>query len=837
MEKFPSKAKCVIIGAGIVGNSIVHHLSKLGWKDLVMIDTGPLPNPGGSTGHASNFIYPVDHGKIMTEITLDSMRQYKELGVFRECGGLELARTEARMDELKRRVASAKCWGIEAEMVTPARARELFPWLEEDLILGACWFPTVGVVDSLRAGTLMRESAQQSGALSVFPNTEVLDMAVEEGRIKSVKTSRGDIEADYVVIACGVWSPKLARMAGATIPLIPMVHQMIDVGPITAFEATESEIEYPIIRDMCALMYERQAGRNIEVGSYAHRPIVHRPDDIPTIEESKLSPTELPFTLDDFEPQLEDAMELLPEMLGGDDSEIQYSINGLISMTPDGMPVLGETEEVKGLWSAAAIWIKEGPAAGRMLAEWMVNGVSEIDSHELDISRFYPYARTENYAINRCSEAFNKMYGIVHPAEQWENGRNMRTTPFYERQKDLGAVFFQAAGWERPHWYESNKPLLEKYEGQLMPRDNEWDARWWSPIINAEHLALRESGALCDLSAFAQFEIKGSNVVSYAQKMALAEMDVNIGKAVYTTLLDHKGGMKSDLTMIRTAHDTYRIITGGADGNRDKKWFTDHLPGDGSVQFADLTSGVSTIGIWGPNARKCLQSICSNDLSNEAFPFASAQMLDIDELPVWALRISYVGEMGWELHFPTECGRYLWDILAETGKSFGIIPCGIGVYGTTGRIEKSYRLYGAELESSFSPVECGLARRNVKDADFIGKDAYLLEREAEPSATLCSLTVDYHRSKNGQQRYMLGGEPVLTADGKEIKDRKGRRSYVTSAGNAPSLGKHVLMAYLPPEYAEVGKQLKVEYFCEQYPVTVGVVGSTALFDPKNEKMR
>jgi glycine cleavage system aminomethyltransferase T len=212
-------------------------------------------------------------------------------------------------------------------------------------------------------------------------------------------------------------------------------------------------------------------------------------------------------------------------------------------------------------------------------------------------------------------------------------------------------------------------------------------------------------------------------------------------------------------------------------------------------------------------------------------------MLDIDELPVWALRISYVGEMGWELHFPTECGRYLWDILAETGKSFGIIPCGIGVYGTTGRIEKSYRLYGAELESSFSPVECGLARRNVKDADFIGKEAYLLEREAEPAATLCSLTVDDHRSRNGQQRFMLGGEPVLTADGKEIKDRKGRRSYVTSAGNGPSLGKHVLMTYLPPEYAEVGKQLKVEYFCEQYPVTVGVVGSTPLFDPKNEKMR
>ena len=449
----PATARVVVIGAGIVGNSLVHHLARLGWRDIVQIDKGALPNPGGSTGHASNFIFPVDHSREMTDLTLDSMRQYKELGVFTESGGYEVARTEERMEELRRRMSSAKAWGIHAELVTPDHVVERVPFLEKDKIIGAFWTPSVGVVDSLRAGTLMRESALELGALTVVSTVEVTGLDVEEGRIRRVRTTGGDIEAETVVIACGVWSPKLAKMAGAHIPLTPAVHQMISVGPIPQLAERPGEISFPIVRDMDTFCYERQHGADMEVGSYAHRAILHDPEEIPSIEQARLSPTEMPFTADDFDPQLEQALELMPDALGADGAEIRYAINGLLSLTPDGLPILGETPEVKGLWSAAAVWIKEGPGIGRAVAEWMTHGHSEIDVHHSDIARFYPHQRTRAHVKARTVEAFNKTYGIVHPGEQWASERGKRLAPMHAAEKAAGAVFFETVGWERPMWY------------------------------------------------------------------------------------------------------------------------------------------------------------------------------------------------------------------------------------------------------------------------------------------------------------------------------------------------------------------------------------------------
>src|SRR5690349_1758692 len=487
MATVPASAKVVVIGAGIVGNSLVHHLSKLGWKDIVQIDQGPLPNPGGSTGHASNFIFLTDHSREITDLTLDSVVQYKELGVFTECGGFEVARTEERMEELRRRMSSAKAWGIEGELVSPEFVKEKVPFIETDQFIGAFWQPDVGVVDSLRAGTIMRDGAIEAGALTTVPNVEVTGLDVEDGRIRRVHTDKGTIEAEYVVIACGVWSPKIGDMAGVSIPLTPAVHQMISVGPCPQLAGEQGEItgeiSFPIVRDMDTFCYERQHGADMEVGSYAHRPILMDADDIPSIEASKLSPTELPFTEDDFDPQLEQAFELMPDLLGAEGAEIRYAINGLLSLTPDGWPVLGETPEVQGLWSAAAVWIKEGPGVGRAVAKWMTYGHSEIDVSHSDIARFYEHHRETEHIRARTSEAFNKTYGIVHPAEQYESDRPRRTAPMYASQQELGAVFFEAAGWERPFWYESNAVLLEEYGDRVMPREHEWDSRWWSPII------------------------------------------------------------------------------------------------------------------------------------------------------------------------------------------------------------------------------------------------------------------------------------------------------------------------------------------------------------------
>jgi glycine cleavage system aminomethyltransferase T/glycine/D-amino acid oxidase-like deaminating enzyme len=834
---FPASCKTLIIGAGIVGNSLAYHLTRLGEREIVLIDKGPLPNPGGSTGHASNFIFPVDHSREMTELTLESMRQYRELGVFTECGGIELARTDARMQELARRMASAKAWGIEpVSMLTPEQVRELVPYLDARLILGGFYTPGAGVVDSLRAGTLMRERAQAQG-LQVFAGTEVLGIDVAGGRVCGVQTSRGAIQVQRVVICAGAWSPRLARMAGAHIPLTPAVHQMIDIGPVPRFERSGSFIEYPIVRDMDTNMYERQDGTSLEIGSYAHRPITLDADEIPAIEESALSPTELPFTQEDFELQMETALELMPEIVGDESVGIKYAINGVLSVTYDGMPLLGETPEVRGLWCAAAIWIKEGPAAGKTVAELIVAGESEIDVYESNIARAHPCQKTRSHVLARAREGFNKMYGIVHPAEQWESDRGLRRSPFYERERELSAVFHETAGWERPHWYESNAPLLGEFGERVGQREAEWEARWWSPIINAEHLAMRERAGLVDLSAFTIFDISGPGALAVVQRVAMRQLDVPVGRVVYTPVLTPSATFKADLTIMRIAEDRFRVVTGGAYGESDRKWFADRLPDDGSAQLQDLSSSLCTLGLWGPDAAAIMRGACGAELSAQALPFARFREIEIGSLPVLASRISYVGEFGWELYVAFEHGARLWEELMRAGEAHGLVPVGIGVYGTTGRLEKCYRAYGAELDATFNVVEAGMAWGKVKDEPFIGRDAHLRHREQEPDAVLCAMTVEDHTSRAGVKRHMLGREPLLTPAGEPIVDRRGRRSYVTSAGSGPSLGSYILMGYLPPELAQVGQELAVEYLGESYPVTVARNDSTPLFDPENARVR
>ncbi|WP_206051109.1 GcvT family protein [Nocardioides speluncae] len=824
-----------MIGAGIVGNSLVYHLAKLGWRDIVQIDKGPLPNPGGSTGHASNFIFPVDHSREMTDLTADSMRQYKELGVFTESGGFEVARTEERMEELRRRMSSAKAWGIEASLVTPEEVVEKVPFLDPSVIIGAFWCPSVGVVDSLRAGTLMRERAMELGALNVVSTVEVTGLDVEDGAIRRVRTTGGDIEAETVVIACGVWSPKLAAMAGATIPLTPAVHQMISVGPVSQLAERPGEISFPIVRDMDTFCYERQHGSDMEVGSYAHRPILHDAEEIPSIEQSKLSPTELPFTSDDFDDQLEQALELMPEVLGNPDVEIRYAINGLLSLTPDGFPILGETAEVKGLWSAAAVWIKEGPGVGRLVAEWMTHGNPEYDAHQSDIARFYDSQRTREHVKARTSEAFNKTYGIVHPSEQWASSRDVRRSPMYDQEQALGAMFYETAHWERPFWYAANEALLGEYGDRVMPREAEWDSRWWSPIINAEHLAMRERAAAVDLSAFSMFDVKGPGAKDGVQGVVVGQVDVEPGRVVYTPVLDQRGGFRSDLTVMRLGEDHYRVVTGGMTGNQDRKWFRDHMPADLVVE--DTTFAYTTIGLWGPRARDILGKLTDADISHEAFGFSRCREIQIGNQTVLASRISYVGELGWELYVPMAEGSSAWDLVFEAGREHDLIAAGIGVYGTTGRLEKGYRAHGAELDTERSIVEAGMMRPRVKEADFIGREAYVKQRGEDPLTVLCTLTVDDHTSSTGVRRYMLGGEPIVTSDGEPLVDGHGRRAYVTSAGSAPSLGKHILMAYLPPDQAVVGNKLAVSYMEELYPVTVGAADATSLFDPENSRVR
>ena len=838
MSELPTRANVVVIGAGIVGSCLVGHLARLGWTDLVLLEKGPLPNPGGSTGHASNFIFPVDHNKEMALLGEQSANQYRDMQLSVDSGGIEVARTADRMHELARRMTSARAWGIEAHLLTPAEVVELVPFVNEEVILGGFYSPTVSVVDSLEAGTTMRREAVETVGCQVFANTEVLDIETSEGEggvttVRSVVTDKGTIQADHVVIACGVWSNRIANMAGAAIPLVPTVHQMADVGPVDILAETNNEIGYPIVRDMDTLCYERQSAGSMEIGSYGHRPIFHHPDEIPSNEEAALSPTEMPFTPDDFDPQMETAIELM-EMLG--DAEIKYAINGLLAMTPDTMPCLGETPEVRNLWSAAAVWVKEGPGMAQVVAEWMTFGYPRvIDVHGADIARFYDQERTEEHIWARAEEHFNKTYGIVHPDEQWEGRRNLRVGPYFSRQEDLDAMFFQARTWERPQWFGANSDLVERYN--LSERDVEWDNRWWSPITIGEHLNLRENCGVVDLSAFQIYELEGPGAVEYADRLAVNKVDVPVGRSIYTPWLTPDGGFHSDLTMMRLSEDRVRIVTGVFDGGRDEFWTRRHMPTDGSVSFRNITEQVTTLGLWGPNAPAVLSQLTDQDLSQTDSPYGSIVDAEVAGLPCQLFRISYVGDTGWEIYAAWDDGPALWDALMEAGADLGIRPTGGGVYGSSGRLEKGYRLMGAELESEYNPVEAGLARPRVKAADFIGKEAYLTAREAgDPEVLMCTLTVEDQTDGRGQKRHMMGGnEPILTPDGGRITDSHGRVSRVTSAGYGPSVDRHLLMAYLPRELAVPGTDLQVMYMNELYPVEVATTGS--VFDPTDSRMK
>ena len=838
MSDFPTRANVVVIGAGIVGSCLVGHLARLGWTDMVLLDKGPLPNPGGSTGHASNFIFPVDHNKEMALLGEQSANQFRDMQLSVDSGGIEVARTTDRMNELDRRMTSAMAWGIEAHLLTPTEVKALVPFINEEVILGGFYCPTVSVVDSLETGTTMRREAVETAGCQVFANTEVLDIRTVEGEggvttVSSVVTDRGTIEAGYVVIACGVWSNRIANMADATIPLVPTVHQMADVGPMDILAETNNEIGYPIVRDMDTFCYERQSAGSMEIGSYGHRPILHHPDEIPSNQEAALSPTEMPFTDDDFDPQMETAIELM-DMLG--DAEIRYAINGLLSMTPDTMPCLGETPEVRNLWSAAAVWVKEGPGMAQAVAEWMTYGYPRvIDVHGADIARFYDEERTDEHIWSRAEEHFNKTYGIVHPAEQWVGRRNLQVGPYFSRQEDLGAEFFQARTWERPQWYGANADLVERYG--LSEREVEWDNRWWSPITVGEHLNLRENCGVVDLSAFQIYELEGPGAVEYADRLAVNKVDVPVGRSIYTPWLNSDGGFHSDLTMMRLGEDRVRIVTGVFDGGRDEFWTRRHMPTDSSVTFTNITKQLTTLGLWGPNAPAVLSQLTNQDLDHEGSPYGWIVDAEVAGVSCQLFRISYVGDTGCEIYTAWENGPGLWDALIEAGADLGIRATGGGVYGSSGRLEKGYRLMGAELESEYNPLEAGLARPRVKAADFIGKEAYLAARQAgDPEVLMCTLTVEDQTDGGGRQRHMMGGnEPILTADGGRITDSHGRVSRVTSAGYGPSVGRHLLMSYLPRELSTPGTDLQVMYMNELFPVRVA--GTAAVFDPDDSRLK
>ncbi|MDZ7823430.1 MAG: FAD-dependent oxidoreductase [Ahrensia sp.] len=852
MAAFPERAKIVIVGVGgIVGASVAHHLIERGWDDIVGIDKSAIPTDIGSTSHASDFCYSTSHDFLSCWTTAYSIDFFSKRGRYEKVGGLEVCRVgdTERMMELKRKVASGKAFGTRATMISAAETKAKFPLLEEDQIMGALWDPDAGLVkprSQTVAGELVDE-AVASGKLRSFANTPAEDLIVENGRIVGVKTKRGTIMADRVIICAGLWGRLMANMVGEDLPVMPVDHPLTFFGPYTEFEGTGKDIGYPLLRDQGNSAYMRDTGDpktpeggQIEWGYYEEKnPRLCHPRDILEKEVSRLSPSQRDLPIEQIMEPLERAMALTP-ILGELGYNESYSFNGLLQVTTDGGPSIGESQKVRGLWYAVAIWVKDAPGMAKLVVDWMTDGRTPIDHNKIDYARFSPFQLEEQYIHDRCSETACKIYNpAVHPREPFSKGRNIRKSPFYDREVELGGYFMELGGWERAHGYAANEHLLEKYADQVPVRHNEWDNRHFWRVSNAEHLEMSNNVGMVNLSHFAMFDVSGPDHEALMEYACVAKIggENMIGKGIYTHFLDDEGGVAADLTVIRMP-DRCRVIDGADAGPRDYNYIKRLAQDKGfDVTVEDVSTQYITIGVWGPNARTNLQQVVNNPdaLTQENFPFAAIKQLEIAGKKVTALRLSYVGEQGWELHMKYEDGLAVWDAL----RAQGIMAFGVETYANSRRMEKSLRLQNADLLTEYNLIEADLARPKVKDADFRGKQAYLkIRARNNQPATLCTLVVDKNIDSEGVARFMVGTCPVLDGKTKQtLVDDLGRRSYTTSIAYGPTIGKNIALAYLPHEYAKKGNGLLIDYMGEEYPVSVVGIGYEPLYDPQNLKPR
>ena len=804
-------ARVVIIGSGIAGSSIAYHLTKLGWRDIVVLEQGPLIN--GTTSHAPGLVGQLRSSVSLTKMLMYSVELYKTLSVkgqpgYFEVGSLRLASSKERMAELRRQAGFAKGVGLEVELLSASKAQRMFPLMSLEGVEGALYLPSDGSARAPILAQAMANAASEQGA-SFHPYTRVTGIDVRKGRVQAVETTRGRIATEIVVVATGVWSPSIGRMAGIAIPLIPMQHQYVMTA---ALAELAGGVSVPNLRDPDKLVYFRQDGASLVFGGYERNPAAFHGE---TIGESD-NPTVQVFDPPRFDSLMAGSIKRVPKLK---DVALLKQVNGLESFTPDGEFILGESPEVRGFWTACgfcAHGVSGSGGVGKMVAEWIIEGEPSLDLWHMDIRRFGAYTASRRYIATRTHEIYSTYYDISYPAQERSSARKLRLSPVYSRLEELGAVFGEKAGWERPNWFASNEALVEGQEG----RPYGWAGRYWSPAIGVEHEATRERVALFDETSFSKIEVFGVGAITFLQHITDNQMEQPIGAITYTQMLNRRGGIECDLTVTRLAEDRFQIVTGTAFGLHDLSWIRSQMPDDGSVYVQDVTSSRCCIGIWGPRAREVMQQASENDFSNEAFPYLTAQQVTLGDIPALALRVTYVGELGWEIYAPMEYGLKLWDTLWEAGQAFGMVAAGYRAIESL-RLEKGYRYWSADIHSEYNPYEAGLGFVvKLKKGDFIGREALERIRAEGVRRKLCCLTLDDPRA------VALGGEPLL--DGERVLGR------VTSGGYGYTLRQSIVYGYLPIEYVTPGTVVEAQLFGVRYRATVM---KEPLFDPKNEKIK
>ena len=802
-----SHARAVVIGGGVGGAAILYWLARLGWTDTVLVERSRVTS--GSTFHSAGLVGQLRGSLSLTRMMMNSVDLYRalrdEVGMetgWHEVGSLRLASSPERMEELARQAGWAKTFGLPLELVSAQEAQRMFPPMSTDGVLGAAHLPTDGYIDPSQLTFALIEGARRRGA-EINEDTRVSEIESAGGRVRRVVTDKGAIDTELVVNAGGMFAPDIGRMVGVTVPLVPMAHEYLITTP------SGLPLDMPTMRDPSLLVYYRPESGGLVMGGYERDPAPWGMGGIPADFNGKL----LEPDWDRFEPLMTNAIVRTPSIK---EAGVVRLVNGPEAFTPDGEFILGPSE-VRGFWVAAgfcAHGLAGAGGMGRLVAEWIVDGKPGLDVWEMDSRRFGRHYTSRDYTLARTREVYSTYYDVKYPGHERSAGRPLRVSPAYPRLQELGCAFGEKSGWERANWFEPN---AKRGDESLRPRG--WAGRLWSPAIGAEHSACREAAALFDFTSFAKIEVRGSGSAAFLERLSDNRVARAVGALTYTQMLNEGGGIVCDFTITRLAEDRFRIITGTAFGQHDLFWIRDHAPEDGSVEVEDLTSAFACFGLWGPKARRILQPLTPADLGNAAFPYMTARQLAIGSVPCLALRVTYVGELGWELYCPSEFGLGLWDTIWDAGRAQGLIAGGYKAVDSL-RLEKGYRVWSSDITPEVNPYQAGLGFCVKLDkGDFIGRKALIKAREAPAETRLACLMLDDPRS------VALGSEPV------RIEGRVAGR--VTSGGFGYTVGRSIAYAYVPAS-CRTGAEVEVEIFGTWVH---GEVADEPLLDPKGERVR
>ncbi len=819
------KARLVIVGSGIVGASAAYHLTKMGWRDIMVLDQGHPHQNAGSTSHAPGGVVPLSHSMQMTRFAAYSSKLFSQLTPYREdmhtfhpVGQMEIAISQERWVDLKRLHGEAKSFGMEAHLLSPSEMKAMVPTFNEDALVGCVYTPEGAMVAAWHVSAALARDAMATGGAEFIGNTEVTKLDVKNGKITGVSTNNPEmpyIACEQVLLCTNIWGPVLTEEYGIRLPFMGYEHQYVITKPLeglSEYDPTnkDDETTYPIMRELDSAMYYRKHWDQIGIGSYQHAPLTVAPREVGATAMRD-------FTPEHFAEPWKQAQHVMP-ILKTADPEFHHAFNGIFAFPVDGYPMLGETT-INGLWTAIGSWITHSGGVGKTIAEWMTEGDTEWDMRQCDVNRFADYQTTPTFVRAICDKNYREIYDIIHPKNELSAPRNVRLSPFHPRLEALDAHLIAAAGIESPNWFESNARLLEKYEDQIPDRSG-WGAMFWSRIQGAEHLETRNNAALFDLTGLSIIEVRGSGALSYVNQLCSNDVAKPIGKVVYTLWLTPKGGVKRDLAVVRLAEDQIWMFVGEGSLPQDLDWVKRNAPKDGSVTINDVSNSYSALGLWGPNARKILEKVTPNDVSNEAFPYFTAQWIDIAGAFVLALRVSYAGELGWELHIPMDQSLPVWDAVWEAGREFDMIPAGMGAFDSL-RLEKGYRLWGGDVYTEYDPYQSGLGWTvRLKKDDFIGKNACVELKEKPLKKKLCCLTLD------DPEATLFGYEPIMN-NGDCV-------GHITTANYGYSVGKYIAYGYLPKDYTQPGTELDVIYLTGRYKA---VVTDEPLYDKEMARLK